>query len=295
MNFNKHRFLLSQLLLDIFNDVRLSSLLAFKGGTSLMMFYGLNRFSTDLDFNLLDETQMEFVRKILRGILLKYGTIDDEAIKFYGSILVLNYGVGERKLKVEVSVRQYDNHYEKKSLLNTDMNVMTVPDMFAHKLCALGERVTPRDIFDVWFFLSKRCEINENIVSLRTGKNIAQYIMDMADEVSGYSQKILMQGIGEVLQDSSSKTFVKNRLLSETSTLLNLFALNPLVSTQPKTVRFKIIESNPSINEFCAKNDIDISIISEKKLLLLSNGTPISVLNKAGSNITVPCSVIINS
>lgn len=295
MNFNKHRFLLSQLLLDIFNDVRLSSLLAFKGGTSLMMFYGLNRFSTDLDFNLLDETQMEFVRKILRGILLKYGTIDDEAIKFYGSILVLNYGVGERKLKVEVSVRQYDNHYEKKSLLNTDMNVMTVPDMFAHKLCALGERVTPRDIFDVWFFLSKRCEVNENIVSLRTGKNIAQYIMDMADEVSGYSQKILMQGIGEVLQDSSSKTFVKNRLLSETSTLLNLFALNPLVSTQPKTVRFKIIESNPSINEFCAKNDIDISIISEKKLLLLSNGTPISVLNKAGSNITVPCSVIINS
>lgn len=260
-----------------------------------MMFYGLNRFSTDLDFNLLDETQMEFVHKILRGILLKYGTIDDEAIKFYGSILVLNYGVGERKLRVEVSVRQYDNHYEKKSLLNTDMNVMTVPDMFAHKLCALGERVTPRDIFDVWFFLSKRCEVNENIVSLRTGKNIAQYIMDMADEVSGYSPKILMQGIGEVLQDSSSKTFVKNRLLSETSTLLNLFALNPLVSTQPKTVRFKIIESNPSINEFCAKNDIDISIISEKKLLLLSNGTPISVLNKAGSNITVPCSVIINS
>lgn len=295
MNFNKHRFLLSQLLLDIFSDVRLSSLLAFKGGTSLMMFYGLNRFSTDLDFNLLDETQMEFVHKILRGILLKYGTIDDEAIKFYGSILVLNYGVGERKLKVEVSVRQYDNHYEKKSLLNTDMNVMTVPDMFAHKLCALGERVTPRDIFDVWFFLSKRCEVNENIVSLRTGKNIAQYIMDMADEVSSYSPKILMQGIGEVLQDSSSKTFVKNRLLSETSTLLNLFALNPLVSTQPKTVRFKIIESNPSINDFCAKNDIDISIISEKKLLLLSNGTPISVLNKAGSNITVPCSVIINS
>ncbi len=295
MNFNKYRFLLSQLLLDIFSDVRLSSLLAFKGGTSLMMFYGLNRFSTDLDFNLLDEAQMEFVHKILRGILLKYGTIDDEAIKFYGSILVLNYGVGERKLKVEVSVRQYDNHYEKKSLLNTDMNVMTVPDMFAHKLCALGERVTPRDIFDVWFFLSKRCEVNENIVSLRTGKNIAQYIMDMADEVSSYSPKILMQGIGEVLQDSSSKTFVKNRLLSETSTLLNLFALNPLVSTQPKTVRFKIIESNPSINDFCAKNDIDISIISEKKLLLLSNGTPISVLNKAGSNITVPCSVIINS
>ena len=54
MDFNKHKFLLSQILLDIFKDITLNSVLAFKGGTSLMMFYNLNRFSTDLDFNLLD-------------------------------------------------------------------------------------------------------------------------------------------------------------------------------------------------------------------------------------------------
>jgi hypothetical protein len=65
--------------------------------------------------------------------LLKYGTIDDEAQKFFGPILVLNYGNGERKMKVEISNRQYENHYEVKSFMGINMLVMTLPDMFAHK------------------------------------------------------------------------------------------------------------------------------------------------------------------
>ena len=34
-----------------------------------------------------------------------------------------------------------------------------MPDMFAHKLCAMGERLSPRDIYDVWFFLQNHTEI----------------------------------------------------------------------------------------------------------------------------------------
>lgn len=106
----------------------------------------------------------------VRTILTRFGTIDDEAKKLYGPVLVLNYGKGERMLKVEISVRQYPNHYEMRSLAGTDIRVMTMPDMFAHKLCAMGERLSPRDIFDVWFFLQNHTEINEEIVVLRTGK-----------------------------------------------------------------------------------------------------------------------------
>ena len=65
-----------------------------------MFFYGLPRFSVDLDFNLLDITREELVYEKLRAILSKYGKIADEAMKFYGPIIVLDYGVGERKLKV---------------------------------------------------------------------------------------------------------------------------------------------------------------------------------------------------
>ena len=229
MDINKHRYYMMQVLLAIFRHPELSRLLGFKGGTSLMLFHGLTRFSTDLDFNLLDASQSENVYHLLHQLLLKFGTIDDEAMKFYGPILVLNYGKGERMLKIEVSNRDYPNHYELKSLLGTDIRVMTMPDMFAHKLCALGERITPRDIYDVWFFLQNRTDINAEIVSLRTGMSVSDYAMQCAEKVRGYSSRILMQGLGEVLLDNDAKKFARTQLIPDTATALELFATYPLI------------------------------------------------------------------
>ena len=42
-----------QILRDIYSDLELANYLGFKGGTALMFFHGLPRFSVDLDFNLL--------------------------------------------------------------------------------------------------------------------------------------------------------------------------------------------------------------------------------------------------
>ena len=230
MDVNKHRYYMMQVLLAIFRHPQLSTLLAFKGGTSLMMFHNLTRFSTDLDFNLLDATKTEYVYNELHNILLKFGTIDDEAMKFYGPLLVLNYGKGERMLKVEVSNREYPNHYEIRSLLGTDIRVMTLADMFAHKLCALGERITPRDIYDVWFFLQNRTEINAEIVQIRTGMSVGDYALQCAEKVRSYSSRVLMQGLGEVLLDNQSKNFAREQLIPETSSALELFALCPLLA-----------------------------------------------------------------
>ena len=230
MDINKHKYYLIQVLLAIFRDQELSRLLAFKGGTSLMLFHNLTRFSTDLDFNLLNPSQADKVYQRLHQLLLRFGTIDDEANKFYGPLLVLNYGKGERMLKVEVSSLEYPNHYEVRTLLGTSIRVMTMPDMFAHKLCALSERITPRDIYDVWFFLQQRTEINEEIVRLRTGKSVAEFASDCAQLVKSYSPRILMQGLGEVLLDNASKNFVRKQLLQETASSLELFAMVPLIA-----------------------------------------------------------------
>lgn len=80
-----------------------------------------------------------------------------------------------------------------------------------------GERLSPRDIFDVWFFLQNLTEINEEIVRLRSGKSVSDYSAWCAEHVHETSSKILMQGLGEVLNDAKSKTFVKNRLIDDTS------------------------------------------------------------------------------
>lgn len=103
--------------------------------------------------------------------------------------------------------------------------------MFAHKLCAMGERLSPRDVFDVWFFLQKlHASINENIIRERTGKDVAEYSEWCSGRVREASPKLLMQGLGEVIDDSRAKNFVKTRLIEETAQALELFASFPLIS-----------------------------------------------------------------
>lgn len=279
---------MTQVLLAVFRDKELSRLLAFKGGTSLLMFHGLPRFSTDLDFNLLDPSQTEFVYQRLRSIVTKFGTIDDEAMKFFGPIIVLSYGRGERMLKIEVSNRQYDNHYETINLLGTDIRVMTMPDMFAHKLCALGERVTPRDIYDVWFFLQNRTEINVNIVRLRTDMTISDYLTMCAQRVRETSPKLLMQGLGEVLGDKHSKDFVKKQLIADTAAGLELFAMCPLISRQQPTARLQMLDSHLELVGKMKEKDIDISTISEQDLIVLIEGQEgIKLRNRQGAEVEV--------
>lgn len=230
MDKQKHKLYMAQILSLIFKDKDLCNILGFKGGTALMFFHNLPRFSTDLDFNLLDISKQDVAYNRIRQILLRFGTIDDEAKKLNGPIIVLNYGKGERMLKVEISKRQYDNHYETKNLAGTDIRVLTIHDMFAHKLCAMGERLSPRDVFDVWFFLQQmHANINENIIKERTGKSVAEYAAWCSQRVREASPKLLMQGLGEVIDDTRTKNFVKTKLIEETAQALELFATFPQI------------------------------------------------------------------
>ena len=93
MDKQKHKLYMAQILTMVFKDKELCNLLGFKGGTALMFFHDLPRFSTDLDFNLLDEGKLDLVYEKIRNILTRFGTIDDEAKKFFGPVMVLDYGM----------------------------------------------------------------------------------------------------------------------------------------------------------------------------------------------------------
>ncbi len=227
---NRHRFLMVQILKDIYADLDLSNSLGFKGGTALMFFYGLPRFSVDLDFNLLKPGNEELVYSKLRNILLKYGTIFDEAKKYYGPIVVLDYGKNERKLKVEVSNRQFENTYETRNLLGISMKVMVEQDMFAHKLCALLDRkpMANRDIFDSWFFMQKQTRVNTSLVESRMNMSWQAYLQTVLDVLEKKDSKGLLDGIGELV-DQKTKTFVKKDLMQETIRLLYFYKEYPIV------------------------------------------------------------------
>lgn len=231
VDINRHKFLLLQILKDIYSDIELSNWLGFKGGTALLFFYYLPRFSIDLDFNLLDPEKEDLVYGKVRNILLNYGKIADEAQKFFGPLIVLDYGFNERKLKVEISNRMFNNHYEIKNLLGINMKVMVLPDMFAHKLCALTDRnaVTNRDIFDCWFFMQKKIPVNKNLVETRMGMPFSEYLQKCINLLESMSDKGLLHGIGELLEPEM-KNFVKTKLRTETIFLLKFYKEFPLYS-----------------------------------------------------------------
>lgn len=195
-----------------------------------MFFYDLPRFSVDLDFNLLHKEQEDMVYSKVRNILLKYGSIYDEAKKFYGPLVVLNYGYGERKMKVEISNRVFENRYEIKNLLGINAKVMVQEDMFAHKLCALIDRgsIANRDIFDCWFFMERRTPINKNIVESRMRMPLANYLQQCIDLLESVNDKGLLQGLGELMEDSMKK-FVQNEMRIETIGLMKFYKEYPIL------------------------------------------------------------------
>lgn len=227
---NKHKFFLTRILKDTYADIELANCLGFKGGTALMFFYDLPRFSVDLDFNLIQQEKEEMVYTKMRKILLDYGTIYDEAKKYYGPILVLDYGKGERKLKVEISKRDFEDHYEIKNLLGINMNVMTTPDMFAHKLCALLDRpaIANRDIFDNWFFMDRQTPVNKDIIEARMEMPFSGYLQKCIDNLKEMPDKGLLHGLGELMEPEMKK-FVRKKLKDETISLLKFYKQYPIL------------------------------------------------------------------
>lgn len=231
INANLHKSYLVRILKDIYEDIELGGLLGFKGGTALLFFYELPRFSVDLDFHLINVEKRNFVFEKVRAIAAKYGKIQDEAMKHFELIIVLDYGEGERKLKIEISTRDFPNHYEIKNLLGISIKVMTAPDMFAHKLCALLNRAsfTNRDLFDCWFFLQHQTKINQQMVELSTEKKLSAYIQDCIDFLEKLSDSKLLNGLGEMV-NADMKNFIKTKMRAETIALLKVFKELPLLA-----------------------------------------------------------------
>ena len=219
-----------QVLKDIYSNSELANCLGFKGGTALMLFHELPRFSVDLNFNLLVSEKSDTVYQKIRKIVLKQGKIHDEAQKFYGGIIVLDYGIGERKLKIEFSNRQSNDEYNIQNLLGINIKVMRLTDMFSHKLCALLDRssVTNRDIFDCWFFMSRQTPVNQAIIEQRMRKSLPDYLQDCIETIENMPNKSLLDGLGEFV-NPELKTFVRNKLRNETITLLKFYKEMPIV------------------------------------------------------------------
>ena len=149
VNYAKHKNILLQILKDIYSDTSISPHLGFKGGTAAHLFYGLNRDSFDLDFDLLDESKQQIVFDKIQKIAEGYGKVIDSRIKRFNLLSVISYDTKSQNIKIEINRRDFGSRFEVRTFLGISMLVMVQEDMFAHKLMAMLERVgkTSRDIY----------------------------------------------------------------------------------------------------------------------------------------------------
>jgi len=218
-----HKAWLYRLLRKIADDNFLVLVLRFKGGTCAAIRGFLDRFSVDLDFDIVgEEVQIPEIRKRFERIFLDLGL----EIKDQSDIIpqyFLKYPkneFGRNNLKIDSFFPALaGNKYEAVRLIDIDRIVycQTIETMFANKLVAIIDRfkkrgaIAARDIYDIHHFFEYGYDYDINIIELHSNKIILEYMEDLHKFITGkISQKIIDQDLNFLLTPEKFKRIRKN-------------------------------------------------------------------------------------
>lgn len=223
LNKDEHRRIMLKVLEEISNDSLLANNLGFKGGTACYFLHGLNRFSVDLDFDLLDEKKDEVVKARLLEILNKYGSVKTK------TSIKVSYSDECQALKIDLSNRHKNNKlntYEVKDIVSgLSLKVLQKEDIFAHKLVALIDRsassvsgdkfIANRDLYDIHFFFTNGWSFNKEIIEQHTGQKFGEYLQQVSDFIEKYSNESnILDRLGELV-DEKQRIWIKKNLKKE--------------------------------------------------------------------------------
>lgn len=220
LNHKRHKDFMLKILCSIFQSPLRDSL-AFKGGTLAFLCYGLPRFSTDIDLDLLDHSSEAELLELMQDVLEDIGEIKNMTLGKDLHRWIFRYDQSGMNIKVEINKRSLDgNYYERKKIENTDIYCMNQPSMVANKIVALYNRSYSRDLFDVHYFFSQNFTCDDRIIELRTGLSKNQIFQELIEKIPDYfHSNTVLAGLGELLTDQQ-KLRVKSHLVSDTIQLL---------------------------------------------------------------------------
>ena len=217
MNEATHKKHMLEILTDIYQNPFLAHNLYFKGGTALFLFHDLPRFSTDLDFDIRAGCgDRNRVFEELKQIVSRYGNLREATKKRYTFFFLLSYEKYKRTIKVEASLRNYGHEgVEIKNIFGTDLKVLALDFICAHKLVALSERTKARDLFDAYFILVNDLPINEKIIKIRTGKSLKQFLAHLVQSIEkNFSRQNVLHELAPIIGDKK-KNWVRDHLKKE--------------------------------------------------------------------------------
>ncbi len=221
----KHREIMYHILRDIFSWEYATNL-AFTSSTLCYFIHQLDRFSTDLDIDLVRQVDNETLfLEYIESVLTKYGKIKQKTRKDYSFVFVMNYGENDMNLKLEINTKIWaENQYEIINLYGLEMLAQDRSTIFANKLVTIASSkiIVNRDIYDVYFFFQNKFPINEAVVRERTGKSLREYLQFLLEFLDAHMNRDnLVDGLDELL-DTTQKDFAREKLASEILGILQL-------------------------------------------------------------------------
>lgn len=218
-----HRNIMLNILLKISADPILARNLVFKWWTALYFLYNLDRFSTDLDFDLVDQSLDKIILEKIWKILKQLWVVKDLRIKRYTIFWLLSYWSIDHNVKIEINLREVTWKHKFINFLWIELNVMNLEDMCSNKLIALTDRsrLANRDIYDIHFMLSNWFKFNKDLIKEKTGKTSEEYVKYCIDFLKKLPKNhSVLDWLWEVL-DEKQKAFCKTKMLNETIFLLH--------------------------------------------------------------------------
>lgn len=190
----RHKSQMFKLLIGILSDPALANNLYFKGGTCAAMRGLLERFSIDLDFDLLDKTLIPSLRPRITQLTGKLGfSLDQQSQHALQFFLKYDAPLNSRNtLKLEINDQvSSKNEYETVNLqeINLVCKTQTIGTMVANKFVAAMARlkrsghVSGRDFYDLREFLVAGWDINYQVIEERTNQKYSSYIAELLDYV----------------------------------------------------------------------------------------------------------------
>ena len=191
--------------------------LAFKWGTLTYFVHGLDRFSTDLDLDILDISKEQEIIQKVKEVLLRLGDVKNETLGKTIHRWIFRYDTDSMNIKVELNKRvRENNNYELQTIDWEKILCMSLDCIFSNKLVALSERLYNRDLYDVWYFLEKGSKLNEKLIYERTWQTKDTFVESLLEQLPKHFQEnSILEGLGEVLTEKQ-KVRAKKFLLDET-------------------------------------------------------------------------------
>lgn len=226
-----HRGMLYRLMIDIADTPLLSNSLIFKGGTCAALLGELDRFSVDLDFDLVPETNQKKIRNLLENSFKKLNfMIHDYSANTIQYILKYEAPKEQRNtLQIDAVDTAYRVDRYKPMLLQDIERYLvcqTIETMFAHKLVAITDRyqkhraIAGRDLYDIHYFFINGRTYHADIIRERTGKNPLAYLKELVAFIQGkITNKIINEDLNMLLSYEQFSA-IRKSLKQEVITML---------------------------------------------------------------------------